>query len=329
MTSQHTVGLVLGSAISPERISMIAGLAGAGGFDEVWLAEDYFFTGGISGAGIVLSATEQVTVGLGVVSAVARHPALLAMEISTLARAYPARLSIGIGLGAPAWIRQMGLYPRSPLSALRECVTSIRRLLQGDELTTDGPTFKFERVRLTYPLSEPVPIHMGVTGPKMLRLSGEIADGSVLSVASGHAYVRWARARVDEGRSAAGRLDPHRISVFALYSVHEDPTVARDAVRGPLAFYKTVGGRNALTDVYGISEELERLQARGGYEAVRTEMPDRWVEDLTIAGSPEECLTKIRAFYKAGADAVALFPMPPDEVERVVALTSEKVLPKL
>ncbi len=329
MGTHRAIGLLLGSSVAPGRLAEATRAAEEGGFDEVWLAEDFFFTGGVSGASIALGATESITVGLGVVSAVVRHPALLAMEISTISGAYPGRLIAGVGLGVPAWIRQMGLHPKSPMAVMRACVSSVRSLLRGAELTTgDGP-FHFDRVQLTYPESgEPTPVHMGVTGPNMLRLSGEIADGSVLSVTAGDEYVRWARQRIDEGRLRAGRAGPHRVTVFALYSVDEDGEVARNIARAPLAFYRSMGV-NALSDVYGISDELRRLIDEGGYEAVLAGMPDRWIEDLTVAGTPQQVAAKIRALYDSGADSVALFPLPSDEVDRVIALTVSEVLPVL
>ena len=82
----------------------------------------------------------------------------------------------------------------------------------------------------------------------------------------------------------------------------DDPQQARRAVRGPLAFYKSLG-TNALTDVYGISDQLRTLIDSGGYEAVRRGMPDQWIEDLTISGSPEEVAAKIESFYEIGATA--------------------------
>ena len=58
-------------------------------------------------------------------------------------------------------------------------------------------------------------------------------------------------------------------------------------------------------------------------------MPDAWIEDLTIAGTPEECAARIQSYYEAGADSVALFPMPSDQVDNLVRLTAERVLPLL
>lgn len=329
MESGGSIGFVLGSAVSPQHLVKAARTAESAGFDELWMAEDFFFTGGISGAAIALGATDTISVGLGVVSAMVRHPALLAMEISTISGAHPGRFTAGIGLGVPVWIRQMGLHPRSPLAAMRGCVTSVRRLLRGETLDADGDLWEFHDVSLTYPeQGAPTPIHMGVSGPRMLALSGEIADGSVLSVTAGRAYVTWARKRIEEGRQKAGRVDDHRVTLFAIYSVDEDPAEARAAVRAPLAFYRSVGV-NALSDVYGISEELQELIDRGGYEAVRDGMPDQWIEDLTISGSPPQVAAEIASYLEMGVDCVALFPMPGDRAEMMIALTAEQVLPLL
>ena len=93
--SRGGLGLVIGSAIAPEHVPSSAATAEQCGFDEVWLAEDFFFTGGISGATLALGATSRITVGLGVVSAMVRHPALLAMELSTVTSVHPDRLIAG------------------------------------------------------------------------------------------------------------------------------------------------------------------------------------------------------------------------------------------
>jgi alkanesulfonate monooxygenase SsuD/methylene tetrahydromethanopterin reductase-like flavin-dependent oxidoreductase (luciferase family) len=323
------IGLVIGSSVGPESLAETAQLAEKSGFGELWLAEDFFFTGGISGANIALAATETIQVGLGVVSAVVRHPALLAMEIATTARAYPGRFTPGIGLGVPAWMRQMGLLPASPLTAVRECVASVRRLLDGETVDENGRVFTFDQVELVYPATGKVPIHLGVIGPKMLEMSGEIADGSILSVASGVDYIKWARERIDAGREKARRGDGHRVTVFAIYAVDGDGERSKRLARETLAFYKTAGGRNALTDAAGISDDLEDMAARGGVEAVTAEMPESWVEALTIAGTPDEVVGKIETLRRAGADSVCLFPATGEGVTDTIALTAEEVLPRL
>lgn len=324
------VGLVLGSELPPERLAGAARAAEEHGFRELWLAEDYFLTGGIAGAATALAATSSIPVGLGVVSAVARHPGLLAMEISTLCRAFPGRVQPAIGLGVPAWLDQMGLRPSSPLTAVREAVTCLRTLLEGKRIDEPTRTFHFNGVQLAYPLEDVPPISLGVAGPKMLELSGEIGDGTLLSVLVGSDYVRWARERIAEGASHAGR-DPaqHRVTAFVIYGISEDREQTRAQVRRTAAFYLGAGGPNAITDAAGISEDLRSMIQRGGVEAVAREMPDSWLDALTVCGDPDDCTAGLQGLLEAGAHAVALLPVPSETMQQQVELTHQHVLPNL
>src|SRR5438093_2933616 len=323
------VGLVLGSHLAPEQIASTARLGEELGFSELWLAEDSFFTGGIAGAAAALQATREIPVGLGIVSALVRHPALLAMEISTLARMYPNRLRPGIGLGVPSWVRQMRLMPRSRVGAMRECVSSLRRLLAGEELTERGDYFSFDRVKLAYAPEAPVPVYMGIIGPKMLHLSGEIADGTIGSVMAGTRYLAWAREQIAAGQAAAGRSGaPHPFAAYAMFSIHPDGEQARASIRPTMAFYLAADPVNAMTEVYGIADRTGAL-AEGGQAAVEAAIEEAWVDDLVIAGDPGECVQKIQAFVRAGADSVVLFPSPAERAREMLELAAAEVLPRL
>jgi alkanesulfonate monooxygenase SsuD/methylene tetrahydromethanopterin reductase-like flavin-dependent oxidoreductase (luciferase family) len=327
--STAPVGLVLGSHLAPEEIAATARLGEELGLRELWLAEDYFFTGGISGAAVALAATQEIPVGLGIVSAMVRHPALLSMEISTLARMYPGRIRPGIGLGVPSWVRQMHLMPRSRVGAMRECVSSVRRLLAGEELTERGEYFSFDHVRLTYPPPGPVPVFMGIIGPKMLHLSGEISDGTVGSVMAGTSYLSWAREQIAAGQAAAGRAgSPHPFAAFTMFSVDDDRERAKAAIRPTMAFYLAADPVNAMTEVYGIADQVGEL-AKSGAAAVEAAIEDAWVEDLVVAGDPSECADKIQALLGAGADTVVLFPSPAEKAREMLEVAAREVLPRL
>jgi 5,10-methylenetetrahydromethanopterin reductase len=321
------VGLVLGTAIPPEGVREAAAASERIGFDELWLVEDYFFTGAISAATAVLSATERLPVGIGIVSAMVRHPAVLAMEIATIARMYPGRFRPGIGLGVPTWLDQMGLRPKTQLSALRDCFTAVRDLLAGKAVTRNA-FFRFNGISLTYPSAASTSLYMGVLARKGLALSGEIADGTILSALAGEAYVAWARQQIEAGHESARRRDPHRVTALAIFSVDRRTEVAKQAVRSLLAFYLTVAGRSPLTDAYGISDELEDMIRRGAGHVAR-EMPARWLEDLVVAGDPEECAEKIRRLGRAGADSVVLLPTPVERALEVALFAGREVLSRL
>src|SRR5262249_58958862 len=150
---------------------------------------------------------------------------------------------------------------------------------------TEQGVFDFDAVALTHRPAEDLPVYLGMVGPKGLRLAGEIADGTVLSVLAGVAYVRWARDRVAAGAAAAGRADvSHRVVTYVLYSVDHDGRAAREAVRDATAFYLAAMPDNALSDVYGIQPQLQELLAAG---ALERELPPAWLEDLAVAGDPE------------------------------------------
>jgi 5,10-methylenetetrahydromethanopterin reductase len=321
-----SVGVVLGSHMPPERIVRTARRAEELGLGELWFSEDCFFAGAFAGIAAALAATEHVPVGLGVAAAVTRHPALLAMECATLSRLHPGRFRPGIGLGVPFWLQQMGLMPRSPLGAVSECVASLRRLLAGEELTAEG-LFAFDAVRLTHLPGEELPIYLGMVGPKGLELSGEVADGSVLSVLAGVDYVRWARGRIAAGAARAGRAgEPHRVVTYVLYSVDPDGAAAREAIREATAFYLTAMPDNALSEVYGIQPQLQELIAAG---SLADEMPPAWLDDLAVAGDPDEVAAKIRALLEAGSDSVGLWLFPLERGDEVLELTAREVLPRI
>jgi alkanesulfonate monooxygenase SsuD/methylene tetrahydromethanopterin reductase-like flavin-dependent oxidoreductase (luciferase family) len=324
----HSVGLVLGSEIPPDQLRPMAIEAERAGFGEVWLSEDYFFSGGVSAAAIALAATERIPVGLGVVSAMSRHPALLAMEIATLDRAFPGRLMPAVGLGVPGWLEQMGLRPASPLRAVRDALTIVGALLAGGQAPSTE-SFRAEDVRLVHPPAGPIPLQTGVSGPKMLQLSGELAHGTLLSVLTGAEYLAWAREQIDTGRARSAQPErPHRITTFALCAVHEDSSVAKAEARSAVAFYLAAGGANAITDAYGISDDLRALLAEVGPDGLEGRMPEAWVDDLAVAGDPDECSRKIQTLLDAGSDHVALFPTPAENAQRTVASLAASVLPR-
>ncbi|HWL43799.1 MAG TPA: LLM class flavin-dependent oxidoreductase [Ilumatobacter sp.] len=179
--SEPIVGAIARPQLPPERIRDVALAAEAAGLDELWLWEDCFWEGGISMAGAVLGMTSRVKVGVGLLPMPLRNVALAAMEIAALDRLFPGRFVVGLGHGVQDWMGQAGARVASPLTLAREYFAALRGLLAGDEVTTSGRYVGLDRVRLVWPPATPTALHMGATGPNSLRLSGEIADGTILS----------------------------------------------------------------------------------------------------------------------------------------------------
>ncbi|MCQ0016352.1 LLM class flavin-dependent oxidoreductase [Actinomadura madurae] len=187
---------------------------------------------GSPGAATVLAATRRVTVGTGLLSVFARHPALTAMEAGTLASAYPGRFRLGVGSGGLGWLDQQGIAHARPLSAVRGSVAAVRALLHGEKVTGEHGGFTFDGVALEYPPERPPPIWIGATGPKMTALTGEIADGLLLSVFSSPEFVRVER-EIMAASSGAGKP----ISTLAFFVLDDDTATARAKIRPILASY--------------------------------------------------------------------------------------------
>ena len=91
------VGVLLPHDMKPAELAGFAQSVERLGFDSLWIPENSFLAGGIAAAGLALGATTDLHIGLGVLPAPTRHPATMAMEISTIAGAHPGRLTAGIG----------------------------------------------------------------------------------------------------------------------------------------------------------------------------------------------------------------------------------------
>lgn len=319
------VGALLGSHLSPSELPALARVAERSGFDELWVTEDLWYSSAMVMAGALLSATETIPVGIGIVSAVTRHASIQALDFGTLERLYPGRVRPGIGLGLPAWLDQMDLRPRSMLGAVRETVEIVRGLLAGEVVDREG-VHVARGISLEHPPPVPPPIYVAATGERSLRQAGEIADGIVLSVLAGSTYVRWARDLVDAGAESAGRPRP-RVVTFAFCAVDDDPAKARAAMRPVVGFSLTVGS-NPMTEVQGIDDEVCALLAQGADHLCEA-MPDAWIDELSVCGTPDDCAARIKQLCEAGTDSVILMPASADVARETLARVSADVLPRL
>jgi len=281
--------------IDASRVREFAVRAERLGFDELWVVEDLGFRGGIAQAGVVLAVTERIRVGIGILPAGARNAAFAAMELATLAQLFPGRVDAGIGHGMPDWMRSVGAWPERPLRALERHVTTVRTLLAGGTVG-DGV-----RLDATSVPSEAPPLLLGVRGPRSLALSGRIADGTVLAEPVTPEYARAAL-----GQIAAS---DHRIVAYNVGSVDADAAAALAAARPAL---QAIGEPDWAPHIAPLpfADEFAALRSRcaDGAEFAR-EMPDEWVAQLALAGTPSEVRARIEALAVAGVHSSVFLPV--------------------
>ncbi|MER6346638.1 LLM class flavin-dependent oxidoreductase [Streptomyces sp. NPDC001595] len=287
------LGAVFRPQLPPERLRALARLADESGLEELWLWEDCFLEGGISTAAAALAWTERLRVGVGLLPVPLRNVAVTAMETATLHRMFPGRAIVGVGHGVQDWMGQVGARAESPVTLLREYLLALRALLRGERVSTEGRYVKLDGVALDWPPQDPVEVLAGVTGPRSLRLSGEAADGTILTIATSADGVRRARELIDEGRESAKRGgDPHRVVVYLLTTTGPDAEARLRA----------------------------ELRAEGLAE----------VPGLGVAGDAAAVAEAVRRLADAGADTVVLQPTADEpDPEGFVRFAAERVRPLL
>jgi alkanesulfonate monooxygenase SsuD/methylene tetrahydromethanopterin reductase-like flavin-dependent oxidoreductase (luciferase family) len=205
-----SLGVVFRPQLPPEHLRAAAEAAEAAGVEELWLWEDCFRESGIAAAAAALAWTSRLRVGIGLLPVPLRNVAITAMEVATLERMFPGRVDVGVGHGVQSWMAQVGARAESPLTLLREYVVALRALLAGEQVTTAGRYVRLDAVKLDWPPDRAPRVLAGVTGPRSLDLSGEFADGTILTASTTPDAVRAARERL----SAAGAHPDHRLVVY-------------------------------------------------------------------------------------------------------------------
>lgn len=311
------IGMCFPRELPAALITTFAERLDAAGVDELWVIEDCFYTAGISLAATALARTERLTVGIGILPAVARTAAITAMEIATLAALAPGRVIAGIGHGVQHWMGQMGVRPAHPVATLEATISAVRRLLAGEEVTVDEAGVVLDHVRLDTSPAVPPPVLAGVRGPRSLTAAGRCADGVVLAELSGPAAVRDAIA-------TAGAPAGFDVAVYSTISLGADRAAARRDIASFVAEMlaaPSTGLRHAP-----FFADLQALVADRGVDGI-VGMPDDWWTELSGTGTMDDVLAHVAALEVAGAGHVAFFPAPePDaalaQLDDVIAVTA-------
>ncbi|WP_370968460.1 LLM class flavin-dependent oxidoreductase [Amycolatopsis sp. cg9] len=299
-----SVGVRINREQPPAKLVELARRAEAAGLDEVWLVEDCFWAAGIATVATALAATSTIKVGIGVLPAVARNPAIAAMELAALAELHPGRLIGGFGHGVASWMRQIGAYPVSQLAALEETLVAVRRLLAGERVTMTGRHVSLDEVELVFPPSTVPPLLAGVRRPKSLAVAGAAADGTILAEPSPPEFVRTALADI----KADG---PHALVTYNWLALG-DPDRARRTVAESL----TPGARVQVEGLPFAAELLALVDSASTVDELAADLRPEWLSKLAICGELDECVTSVRALHEAGSGSVVLLPLPEEPPEQ-------------
>ncbi|MEW2359878.1 LLM class flavin-dependent oxidoreductase [Spirillospora sp. NPDC029432] len=299
------------------------------GFDQAWFPDsqllwrDVFTT--LTAAAL---GTERIGLGTAVTNLATRHPAVVASAARSVAELAPGRFTLGLGVGNSS-VGPVGMRP-STGTEMRDGFAMLRSLLDGAEWDFGGGA----RSRLRDPAR--VPLYMAASGPRNLRLAGEIADGAVLLSGVSAETLADASARVREGARAAGRAEVPLVA-SAFCAVTGDVERAARRLKPICAGIAQTGGAKALA-LSGIHLDVpDRVE--GPYPDLvhaedwdaAVEICSRWVSDEAAAafarafclfGTAEEIAARLRGLGRAGVAGVYLqhvgsYDLPDDLIEAV------------
>ena len=290
------------------------------GFEAVWQAESRLVRDAIVPMAAFAAVTERIKIGSGVINNWTRNIGLLAATYLTLDDLAPDRIICGIGAWWDPLAQNVGITRRKPLLAMRETIEVMRRLLALENVTFDGEFHHVNGIELdvVHGRREPrdVPIYIGATGPKMMQLAGEIADGVVLNYCVPPDYNDVAMEQLDIGAQKAGRtLDDIDRPQLIVCSVDSDRERALDGARGLLTQYLAQQPHNAQAS--GVKPEVvEKIQSILGWPATKEEIdeakvyvPDELVLRITATGTPDEVHAKVQEYINRGATCPILYPL--------------------
>jgi 5,10-methylenetetrahydromethanopterin reductase len=320
---RREVSIAFQSDKRPDEYVELARLAEAAGFDVVSVYHDLLFQPAIAPLLLMAQATERVRLGPAALNPFTLHPVEIAGQIAALDAVSGGRAYLGLVRGS--WLEVLGIEPRRPQGALREAIEIVRRLLAGDRRGLAGEHFSLAPgAGLRYePPRREVPLLIGTWGPRVAALAGEVAGELKLGGTANPDVIPLVRSWIGNDRVG--------IAVGAVTVVDEDEAAARERARAEAALYfPVVAGRDPTLEVPdGLVEEVRRLADRGDLQAAGRLIPDRLLDRLAFAGTPEQVTRQAEALYEAGASRVEFGTPHGLDPRRGIELLAERVLPAL
>ncbi len=280
-----------GGAASAERMVEQVKRAEAAGYSSMWFPSAI----GIDPLAVMAmggAATERIELGTSILPTYPCHPNLMAHRaLATSAAMGREGFTLGVGPSHhPVVEGMLGLSYERPGTHTEEYLQVLAPLLRGEAVE-----FRGEQYQVNVPArGEPkhrVPLLLAALGPRLLRVAGELAEGTILWMGTARAVETHVSPRIRSAADAAGRSEPRIIAGLPV-AVHDDVDEAR----------RTAGDMFAN---YGMLPNYQRLLEHGGVSGPA---------EAAIVGDEAAVTAGIQGLFDAGATDVwaAIFPVGDD-----------------
>lgn len=220
------------------------------GLDDVWLANIFSFDA-ITALAIIGRGVPGLGLGTAVTPTFPRHPSAIAQQALTTAAATDNRFTLGIGLSHKVVIEDMlGFSYDKPARHMREYLAVLLPLLAGETANFKGDHYQVQGVTLDVPGAESVPVVIAGLGPVMLRLAGEVADGTNTWMVGPNTMENHIIAGLTKAASNAGKPQPKVVGGFPIVLTN-DVDGAKASIAQSLTIYGQLPSYRAMLDREG------------------------------------------------------------------------------
>jgi F420-dependent oxidoreductase-like protein len=280
------IGLTGGGA-NADRMIQQAVDAEADGFTSLWYASAVFGDPLVAMA-LAGRATSTIELGTSVLQTYTCHPVLQANRgASTAAAMARPGFTLGVGPSHQLVIEEAyGLSYDHVGAHTEEYLTVLGALLRGESVHHRGAHFRVE-VPTVNPPPQPVSLMLSALAPRLLRVAGELTDGTILWMANARSIETQVAPTINTAASAAGRSVP-RIVAGLPVAVHDDVAEARGTAANDFANYGMLPNYRRILDIGGAAGP----------------------GDAAIVGDEASVAAQIEALFAAGATDVWAAPFP-------------------
>jgi F420-dependent oxidoreductase-like protein len=244
------IGDIAGSPADVEGLAAQARAAEADGFASGWFAH-IMGMDAVMAATLSARATSRIELGTAVVPTYTRHPALMAQQALSAQAAAGGRFTLGVGLSHQIVVEGMwGLSFAKPYSHMKEYLAVLAPLIQTGSVSHQGEEFRVT-VQLSVPGATPCSILVAALAPRMLALTGAVADGTITWMTGPKTIREHTVPRLREAAARAKRPAP-RVVVGLPVAVTRDVAAARASAARGFQIYGMLPSYRAMLDREGV-----------------------------------------------------------------------------
>ena len=300
------IGVVFDGFDDAREMIRLARGAEAAGAGSVWVAEHMGWREAVTACAGIAVATETVRLVPTAISPYLWHPTPTAMALATLEELAPGRVAVAVSVGNLLNLKESGHEPVRPVAAIGNMVSDLRALWTGEPVRREAPAYRLDGAYMNFAPSVALPIYVASTGPQVLRLSGRIADGVLLSGGLTLESTRRCLAFAEEGLGVSGRdRGALRRASLIYFSVSPDGTAAVEDLKAKLAylFRSARHADNIATSGLAIDHKaIMDAVGRRDLPAAAAMIPDEAIEAFCVGGTPADCRRLLAGYLEAGIE---------------------------